>query len=97
MIDSGSNRNLFWAYPARRAGIKLEKGIRREIYGIGQNKPLLAYTHKTKIILNQIGLIEVEIDYCDEQRINLFGINGFFDKFKSVTIDAVNKTTSIAT
>jgi hypothetical protein len=98
LVDSGSDKNLFPAQIGELIGIKIRKGPKRIICGIG-NSNLEAFTHIVKIFINATGKINFEttIDFSYEQQLPLLGRNGFFNHFISVNFKDAEKTLELET
>ena len=82
LIDSGSDRNLFPAEFGEQIGLKVKKGIRAPIDGIGGVR-IQAYTHKVYISIENYEFL-VSVDFSYEQEMPLLGRLGFFDQFRSI-------------
>ena len=85
LFDTGSDRNLFPADWGRSLGLKIEKGKKVKIGGIG-GKELTAYTHKITLYIQGNKLI-TEADFSNEQNTPLLGRIGFMDKVKEIIIN----------
>lgn len=90
LFDTGSDRNLFPAQIAKYLGVKVEKGELRKIGGIGDAKPIDAYTHKVKIFVGTY-IFETEIDFSFTHKQPILGRMGFMDKFESMEINEKRK------
>ena len=90
LFDTGSDRNLFPADIAKRLGIKVEKGKLRKIGGIGDNKPIDAYTHEVKIFVDDYNF-DTEIDFSFQHKIPILGRMGFMDKYESIEVNEKKK------
>lgn len=84
LVDSGSSINLFHTSYAQLLGIKLNLKKRRAITGIGGIQ-IDAYPHNLKFMTKGTAWTETEINFSPQQKVNLLGIYGFFDKFKAVS------------
>lgn len=89
LFDTGSDRNLFPADWGRSLGLKIEKGKKVKIGGIG-GKELIAYTHKVTLHI-QGNKIETEADFSDEQNTPLLGRIGFMDKVSEIIVNERKK------
>src|SRR3990167_10713447 len=85
LFDTGSDRNLFPADWGRSLGLKIEKGKKVKIGGIG-GKELIAYTHKVTLHI-QGAKIVTEADFSNEQNTPLLGRIGFMDKVEEIIIN----------
>ncbi len=85
LFDTGSDRNLFPADWGRSLGLKIEKGKKVKIGGIG-GKELIAYTHKVTLHI-QGNKIITEADFSAEQNTPLLGRIGFMDKVTEIIIN----------
>lgn len=88
MLDSGSNTNLFPSDVADSLRIDWQSVNPRDIYGIAG--AVKAYRHKVSMTVGELGLsenFETEIDFSPEIKIPLLGMNGFFDKFESISFN----------
>lgn len=85
LFDTGSDRNLFPADWGRSLGLKIEKGKKVKIGGIG-GKELIAYTHKVTLHI-QGNKIITEADFSNEQNTPLLGRIGFMDKVEEIIIN----------
>ena len=85
LFDTGSDRNLFPADWGRSLGLKIEKGKKVKIGGIG-NKELIAYTHKVALHI-QGNKIITEADFSNEQNTPLLGRIGFMDKVEEIIVN----------
>ena len=85
LFDTGSDRNLFPADWGRSLGLKIEKGKKVKIGGIGK-KEIAAYTH-TVVLYIGLNKILTEADFSDEQNMPLLGRIGFMDKFDDIVIN----------
>lgn len=82
LADSGSDFNIFPAAWGETVGIKIKKGIYKEIYGIGGVK-IDSYAHRVKLYIeNNVFTAETYFSY--EQNTPLLGREGFFNCFKEV-------------
>src|SRR3989344_7774697 len=85
LFDTGSDRNLFPADWGRSLGLKIEKGKKVKIGGIG-GKEINAYTHTVALYV-QGNKIMTEADFSDEQTTPLLGRIGFMDKVEEIIIN----------
>ena len=90
LVDSGSDRNLFPAGPARSIGIEVENGEKIEINGIGNSK-VIAYSHKVQLFIANYKF-ETEIDFSRDQQTPLLGREGFFNHFKKIEFKEKEKS-----
>lgn len=88
LVDSGSDRNLFPMYFARKLGIIIDKNP-KVIQGIG-GVTVPAYAGKINIWIGT-KKYETEVDFSPEQQMPLLGRNGFFSLFKSIKFDEKNE------
>lgn len=93
LFDTGSDRNLFPADWGRSLGLKIEKGKKVKIGGIG-DKELIAYTHKVTLHI-QGNKIITEADFSNEQNTPLLGRIGFMDKVEEIVVNEKNKFVKI--
>lgn len=84
-VDSGAVRNLFPADPLKSMGIKLENGWVREHLGIG-GRIVKSYTHEAVILIGNYSFI-TEIDFSNEHKPPLLGVEGFFKFFDYVNFN----------
>lgn len=89
LFDTGSDRNLFPADWGRSLGLKIEKGKKVNIGGIG-GKEITAYTHKVTLYI-QDNKIETEADFSAEQNTPLLGRIGFMDKVSEIIVNERKK------
>lgn len=88
LVDSGSDRNLFPVYFAKKLRIIIDKNP-KVIQGIG-GVTVTAYPGKISIWIGT-RKYETEADFSPEQKMPLLGRNGFFNLFKSIKFDEKNK------
>jgi len=89
LFDTGSDRNLFPADWGRSLGLKIEKGKKVKIGGIG-GKEINAYTHTVALYV-QGNKIMTEADFSDEQTTPLLGRIGFMDKVSEIIVNQRKK------
>jgi len=89
LFDTGSDRNLFPADWGKSLGLKIEKGKKVKIGGIG-GKELFAYTHPVGLFIRGIKIM-TEADFSYEQNIPLLGRIGFMDKVSEVIVNERKK------
>ena len=82
LVDSGSDTNLFPAVWGLAAGIKIEKGEKKSIHGIGGIE-LIAYRHSVKLWVNS-KQISTFVDFSFNQSLPLLGRIDFFKFFSEV-------------
>ncbi len=88
-VDSGAVRNLFPADPLKYFDIKLKNGRKRMHYGIGE-KEVTSYTHEVQILIDKFR-INTEIDFSDEHKPPLLGVDKFFNFFNQVNFNMADK------
>lgn len=82
LVDSGADECTFPAWIAKTLGHNVYKGKQKIFSGIGGS--VLAYLHKTHLILNEIELV-VDVYYShewDDMPFGLLGQAGFFSHFE---------------
>ncbi len=82
LVDSGSDTNLLPADWGIAAGIKMEKGNKKLIRGIG-GITLIAYRHSVKLWINS-KIIETFADFSIHQSLPLLGRIDFFSFFPEI-------------
>lgn len=90
LIDSGSDYNLFPAEIADILGIRLVKGVLKVTEGIG-GKTIKTYRHSGIKMYIEGYSFETFIDFSSEISVPLLGQQGFFDKFKKITLSRVKE------
>ena len=90
LFDTGSDRNLFPGEVAEYLGIKVEKGKPRKIGGIGDSKPIDAYTHKATIYVGSY-VFDTEIDFSFKHKLPILGRIGFMDRYESIEVNQKKK------
>lgn len=88
LIDSGSDRNLFPIYFARKIRMTTNKNP-KVIQGIG-GVTVNAYAGKINLWIGA-KKYETEADFSSEQKMPLLGRNGFFNLFKSIKFDEIKR------
>ncbi len=89
LFDTGSDRNLFPADWGRSLGLKIEKGKKVKIGGIG-GAEIIAYTHPVELFI-QGNKIVTEADFSDKQNVPLLGRIGFMDNFSETIVNERKK------
>ena len=82
LVDSGADECTFPAWIAKMLGYNVYKGRQKIFSGIGGS--VLAYLHKTHLILNEIELV-ADVYYShewDDMPFGLLGQAGFFSHFE---------------
>ncbi|MEW6616556.1 MAG: hypothetical protein AB1401_13960 [Thermodesulfobacteriota bacterium] len=82
LVDSGADECTFPAWIAKTLGHNVYKGKQKIFSGIGGS--VLAYLHKTHLILNEIELV-ADVYYShewDDMPFGLLGQAGFFSDFE---------------
>lgn len=82
LVDSGADECTFPAWIAKTLGHNVYKGKHKIFSGIGGS--VLAYLHKTHLILNEIELV-ADVYYShewDDMPFGLLGQAGFFSHFE---------------
>lgn len=82
LVDSGADECTFPAWIAKTLGDNVYKGKQKIFSGIGGS--VLAYLHKTHLILNEIELV-ADVYYShewDDMPFGLLGQAGFFSDFE---------------
>jgi len=82
LVDSGADECTFPAWIAKTLGHNVYKGKQKIFSGIGGS--VLAYLHKTHLILNEIELV-ADVYYShewDDMPFGLLGQAGFFSHFE---------------
>ena len=82
LVDSGADECTFPAWIAKMLGHNVYKGKQKIFSGIGGS--VLAYLHKTHLILNEIELV-ADVYYShewDDMPFGLLGQAGFFSHFE---------------
>ncbi len=85
LVDSGSDTNLFPTDWGIAAGIKMEKGEKKLIQGIG-GITLNAYRHPVKLWINS-KKIKTFADFSTQQSLPLLGRVDFFSYFPEVVFN----------
>lgn len=93
LVDSGSDTNLFPADWGIAAGIKMEKGNKKLIQGIG-GITLIAYRHPVKLWINS-KKIETFADFSIHQSLPLLGRIDFFNYFPEVIFNERKRYTEV--
>jgi len=89
LFDTGSDRNLFPAVWGKSLGLKIEKGKKVKIGGIG-GKAIIAYTHYIGLFIHGVKIM-TEADFSYEQNIPLLGRVGFMDKVSEIIVNEKKK------
>ena len=82
LVDSGSDINLFPAEIAEQLNIKIRKGKKLNIGGIGGSN-LIGYGYEVNILVDTLGF-KSRVYFAYDQTIPILGRKGFFDHFKRV-------------
>lgn len=90
LVDSGADYCLFPAQVAEIIGLNVKTGVKKSIYGIG-NQKVISYTHKVKLHIVKYSF-ETFIDFSESQKIPLLGRDGFFNHFNRVNFDQNKKS-----
>jgi len=93
-VDSGATRNLFPADSLKYFNIKLENNRKKIHYGIGEIE-VISYVHDVEILVNKYK-IKTEIDFSNEHKPHLLGIDKFFNFFDLVTFNMADKKLELA-
>lgn len=92
-LDSGATRNLFPSDLLESLNIELENNRKQIHYGIG-GKELISYSHKVEILVGNFRL-STEIDFSNEHKPALLGVEGFFNFFDFIRFNSIEKRTEL--
>ena len=84
-VDSGATRNLFPAELLTLLNIKLVNGRKKMHFGIG-GAEVTSYTHEAEILIGGY-IIETEIDFSEEHKPYILGIEKFFYFFDYINLN----------
>lgn len=74
---------MFHASLGRELGLNLERGLRREIFGISEGKGIVVYLHEVKVqVIGDSTPLMIEVGFTESKNVSgLLGQTGFFDRY----------------
>ena len=91
LIDSGADFNLFPSVIGVAMGINIKKGKKLSTFGIS-GESLTTYRHSSIRVFVEGNNFETFIEFGEEYKgIPILGQQGFFDKFKKITLSRVKE------